>query len=889
LCNGTATGTIRIEKINSKVAEVEKKSKITSKGLQGTIDMIYHDGERLKFTGMSGNYSTIKTDIPAESKNIEFNFIPCVDGEFNYYPVTVIGTQVWMTENLRTTKYNDSNVIPLVTDNTAWGNLSTPGYCWYDNNEAAYKPVYGALYNWYTVNTGRLCPSGWQVPTSTDWSALFTYLGGINTAAKKLKETGSTHWFSDPYGDNTGTNETGFSARAGGSRDNRNTGSLSCEFAGINYWGNWWASNQVSSSSGTAVNTSSIDENFNILPPSKFWGYSVRCLYKPLANISVTTTNASAITETSATSGGNVVITGGENVTSRGICWSTTANPSISDNKTTDGNGSGIYTSSITGLSKFTVYHLRAYATCSFGTVYGSEITFATKGGPVGVSDIDGNVYSSVQIGTQVWMSENLRTTKFNDGTSIPTVNDNIAWLRLTTPAFSWYSFNESAYKETYGGLYNWYAVGTGNLCPDGWHVPTDTDWTTLSTYLGGESVAGGKLKETGTTHWRSPNTGATNETWFSALPAGERVDFGIFSSMNNTSSWWSLTPVDKGVSLKRFITYDSGSLGKANAKDVFGYSVRCVYGSIRMVITAAASLITQTSATCGGTVMKDDAGTVITRGVCWSTSPNPTIADNATSDGSVSGTFTSSLSGLTANTKYYYKAYATYSSGTEYGSENFFSTKGESGTVSDIDGNSYSTIQIGTQIWMAENLKTTLYKDGTAIPLVSPDNEWKLLTTPGYCWYQNNEATNKVLYGALYNWYTVSTGNLCPTGWHVPSVEDWNTLLSYYGGSAAGDKLKEAGDTYWGSDPWGYNKSTNESGFSARAGGCRTTAMPIDPNSIAFEDAHYWGHWWTSTSSSSTLAYNVLTGYRWGDISITSSGVNTNKKSGQSVRCIKD
>src|SRR5664279_5386678 len=127
------------------------------------------------------------------------------------------------------------------------------------------------------------------------------------------------------------------------------------------------------------------------------------------------------------------------------------------------------------------------------------------------LQDIDGNVYKNVTIVKQILMAENLKTTKFNDGTSIPLVRENSAWKDMNSPSFCWYNNDATTNKNNYGALYNWYTVNTNKLCPSGWHVPSDAEWTTLRTYLGGDSVAGGKLKETGTTHWKSPNTGATN------------------------------------------------------------------------------------------------------------------------------------------------------------------------------------------------------------------------------------------------------------------------------------------------------------------------------------------------------------------------------------------
>jgi len=156
------------------------------------------------------------------------------------------------------------------------------------------------------------------------------------------------------------------------------------------------------------------------------------------------------------------------------------------------------------------------------GTAYGTQVSFTTlMSGQF--SDIDGNVYNTITIGTQIWMKENLKTTKYNDGSSIPLVTDNTAWINLSTPGYCWYNNDAATYKSAYGAMYNWYTVNTGKICPPNWHVPTDTQWETLITYLGGKIIAGGKMKETGTAHWTSPNIGATNETGFTALPGGYR------------------------------------------------------------------------------------------------------------------------------------------------------------------------------------------------------------------------------------------------------------------------------------------------------------------------------------------------------------------------------
>jgi len=164
------------------------------------------------------------------------------------------------------------------------------------------------------------------------------------------------------------------------------------------------------------------------------------------------------------------------------------------------------------------------------------------------MTDQDGNTYKTVTIGTRVWMAQNLRTTTFNDNTDIPMIKDSIAWSNLTTPAYCWYENDKSSlHRSLYGALYNWYAVNTGKLCPTGWHVPSDHEWITLRTYLGGEDIAGGKLKESGTLHWQSPNAGATNESGLTALPSGMRGivatgNQGKFEGRSTDCCWWSAT-----------------------------------------------------------------------------------------------------------------------------------------------------------------------------------------------------------------------------------------------------------------------------------------------------------------------------------------------------------
>ena len=194
----------------------------------------------------------------------------------------------------------------------------------------------------------------------------------------------------------------------------------------------------------------------------------------------------------------------------------------------------------LSGLLPETTYHYRIKAVNSSGTFYSKDLTFRTFNVET-VSDYDGNIYNTVTIGIQIWMAENLKTTKYRNGDPIPNITDSTQWINLTTGAFCNYD-NDVNIADTYGRLCNWYAINDSrNIAPTGWHVASDADWTKLTDYLG-VFVAGSKIKESGTSHWISPNTGATNESGFTALPSGDRGSDGKFNVIGIASLWWSST-----------------------------------------------------------------------------------------------------------------------------------------------------------------------------------------------------------------------------------------------------------------------------------------------------------------------------------------------------------
>jgi uncharacterized protein (TIGR02145 family) len=191
------------------------------------------------------------------------------------------------------------------------------------------------------------------------------------------------------------------------------------------------------------------------------------------------------------------------------------------------------------------------------------------------VTDIDGNVYQTVVIGSQTWMAANLRTTKFSDGTAIPSSWN---WLNLSAPLFCWFN-NDSTTWSDRGALYNWHAVNTGKLAPAGWHVPTDSEWNTLISYLGGENAAASKLKEAGTTDWRANNTGATNETGFSAIPSSFRDYMGSYGNIEmDANAWlWSASSASDSTAWVRAIFDGVGPVSRQAINKGYCCSIRCV------------------------------------------------------------------------------------------------------------------------------------------------------------------------------------------------------------------------------------------------------------------------------------------------------------------------
>ena len=258
---------------------------------------------------------------------------------------------------------------------------------------------------------------------------------------------------------------------------------------------------------------------------------------------------------------------------------------------------SGYFSIQRSGILKFKVIGKAAsVGIATFPVVIGGQVgvlkinvsdgSTPTSGYGPNFKDVEGTVYKSVYIGNQLWQAENLRTTKFNDGTPIPIVDNQTNWFKnfstnTTTPMASVYN-NDLTLKQSHGVLYNWYvidALSNGNLkiCPQGWHVPTDNDWKILEEYLGGSERAGGKMKEVGSLNWVNPNTSATNESLFSALPSGYRLYNGNFSYKGNYGFYWSSTENGASHAYFRYLYNESARIIKNSIYKSSGFSIRCI------------------------------------------------------------------------------------------------------------------------------------------------------------------------------------------------------------------------------------------------------------------------------------------------------------------------
>lgn len=548
-----------------------------TKSAKSEILMQYNTGDVLKFFATGGEHNSVKVDVISESKNINFSFYKCSDADKRNYTTVKIGKQIWMAENLA--------YLPAVSPSSA-GSYTQPFYYVYkyegNSIEAAKATsnytMYGVLYNWPAAKAA--CPSGWHLPSNNDWDQLEKALGmtqaqivyGWHGTDQGTQMKTTSGWYSN----GNGTNTSGFSALPGDYR----------HYTGFSYiagtTSHWWSSMENTASSRH------LDYRYNHLAWSndgKEYGFSVRCLcddntQSGLAGISTFSTYN--ISQTTATIGSYVTEDGGEAVTARGVCWSTNQNPTTANSKTINGTGTGSFTSNLTGLTAETHYYVRAYATNSQGTAYGTQKTFNTSGPTGTFTDLrDGRTYKTAIIHGKEWMAENLAY--------MPTVSPPSAGS-YTQPYYYVYGYDGTSVAAaknntnfyTYGVLYNWPAAKAA--CPSGWHLPSDDEWKQLEKALGmtqaeadNEGYRGIDLgtQMKATSGWNN-YCNESNSSGFSALPGG-RCSGGDFYDIRYFGCWWSSTEISSGYPWYRVLNNCAGGVLRDVKPMNSGFSVRCV------------------------------------------------------------------------------------------------------------------------------------------------------------------------------------------------------------------------------------------------------------------------------------------------------------------------
>lgn len=571
-------------------------------------------------------------------------------------------------------------------------------------------------------------------------------------------------------------------------------------------------------------------------------------------SIATTPISVSLLTATSAVGGGSIISNGDSSaltVVARGVCWNSFPSPTIENSRTKDGIGGGRFTSTLDSLAPFTTYYLRAYATNINGTIYGNEVSFTTLSGVIGLTT------SAASLITAFTATSGGDIT--SDGGAAVT-ESGLCWNTSPSPTIS----NSKTTNE--GGIGTFSSIISG-LSPNtiyyvrsyginraGTSYGNEVSFTTQSGVIGLTTSAGSLITAfTATSGGNVTSDGGAAVTERGLCWNTSTNPTTTNNKASNGSGLGSYSTILTG--LTPGVTYYLRSYGVNSVGTTYGNEVSfTTQNGIIELNTSVAFEITEKTAMIGGTITSDGGAAVTARGICWSSSPNPTTANNKTTEGEGVGSFTSSLTGLSANTNYYARSYGTNSFGTIYGNEVSFSS---SEIVTDIDGNVYSTAKIGTQVWMVGNLKTTKYNNGVSIPLISNGSVWSNLSTPGYCWY-GNDAVNNTQYGALYNWYTVNNGQLAPTGWHVPTDADWSILEDFL-------KTHEILN--------GYTK-----GFAALSGGYRQSGG-------SFENIGNNCYWWSSTETNSNQAWNRILNCNNSILSRDPSLM----RMGFSVRCIKN
>ena len=564
------------------------------------------------FSGFEDMLARIEVLEDALGIDVPAGIVVDVDG--NIYQTVTIGDQEWMAENLRVSKYKNGDAIPTGLTNSEWQSATQGAYAIFDNDEDMLE-AYGKLYNWYAVDDSRgLCPEGWSVPSHDDWTQLVDYVvsqgypnnsdnpDGAGNALKSCLQVNSPfedcdtseHPRWNQNDTHSGFDEFGFSGLPGGLRINNGL----FNFVGI--FGYWWSATEAPGNNAYLRRLASSQGSMETFSASdKTSGYSVRCFREISEAITTYMLNLEA-----SPSIGGVVTGSGLYEESETVNIRATASDGW---EFVEWTGETDYVDD--PLSEQTTVTMPANhvnLTAIFQSDDDSDVIYGD-----GVTDIDGNEYTTVIIGDQEWMAENLRVTRYRNNNPIPAELSDEDWENTTEGAVAIYDYNNwdaegidspEEMVEAYGKLYNWHAVNDARgLCPDGWHVPTAAEWTQLNTYLDAQGYtdhwddpngAGNALKSC--RQWESPLGGWCDATehpiwWshedhhgfdafgFSGLPAGGRTWIGTSSGLGMAAVWWSATDEDDNNARSKSLSHGTSDLFGEGIFKNNGHSIRCI------------------------------------------------------------------------------------------------------------------------------------------------------------------------------------------------------------------------------------------------------------------------------------------------------------------------
>lgn len=590
---------------------------------------------------------------------------------------------------------------------------------------------------------------------------------------------------------------------------------------------------------------------------------------------------------------GKVTDDGGYAISATGIKWGLQADLSGAADTILTMAADSTFATALTGLEENTTYYFSAYATNAKGTNFGDTLSFTTPcyqfpstlqgcdAGALTSLNYQGYDYTLVEIDGKCLFAESLRSEYYNDGTTaIPSGLDDSAWATTAEGASAIYDqggANEAFNLAKNGRLYNWHAVNTGNLCPAGWHVPSDPEWMDLTDFLNTDVV---KMKSASC--WNG-----TNESGFSALPGGYRSSDGSFL-LPNEYFWWSSTAYGAQAWF-RSVGGVFNILGRSRDSHQEGMSVRCLRDPM-VVETSDATDVGGDTGTLQGKVLHDGGSNLVATGFKWGLQADLSGAADTVVTMAADSTFAAVLTGLTTGSIYYFSAYSTNASGTVYGDTLSFTTPCDPfpsgmqgcdfGTLTSLsfDDYDYRLVEIGGQCWFAENLRSENYANGDAISPFDANNTDLIASTDGIVFNYYGDLANLESYGRLYNWYAANeTRGLCPLGWHVPSQNEFDALATYLGGSSEmGGKMKSA--SCW--------DGTNESGFSALPGGYIQIFGGLLNEG---ENGHFWT---TSTAEVSYPFFGTVTvGLRLRlDLGVPeATTIQSPLREAASVRCVRD